>query len=82
MIMPPRVFPLPVGARQERSASGLAEAPAALMGPLLGVFGDARIKVGLQLIDAPTCRRYRAQFALAPPETSRNTVPLGPLEAQ
>ena len=51
MIMPPRVFPLPVGARQERSASGLAEAPAALMGPVLVVLGDPRIKVGLQLVD-------------------------------
>ena len=30
---------------------GLAEAPAALMGPLLVVFGDPRIKVGLQLVD-------------------------------
>src|SRR5215472_6673318 len=31
--------------------STLAEAPAALMGPLLVVFGDPRIKVGLQLVD-------------------------------
>src|SRR5215472_8720631 len=30
---------------------GLAEAPAALMGPLLVVSGDPRIKVGLQLVD-------------------------------
>src|SRR5262249_19565960 len=30
---------------------GLAKAPAALMWPLLVVFGDPRIKVGLQLID-------------------------------
>src|SRR6516162_4532242 len=30
---------------------GLAEAPAALMGALLVVFGDPRIKVGLQLVD-------------------------------
>ena len=37
--------------RQERSASGLAEAPAALMGALLVVFGDPDIKVGLQLVD-------------------------------
>src|SRR5215831_2461552 len=45
------VFPLPVVARRERSASGLAEAPAALMGPLLVVSGDPRSKVGLQLVD-------------------------------
>src|SRR5215467_6864764 len=31
--------------------STLAEAPAALMGPLLVVSGDPRIKVGLQLVD-------------------------------
>ena len=37
--------------RQERSASGLAEAPAALMGALLVVFGDPSIQVGLQLVD-------------------------------
>src|SRR5262249_56398754 len=30
---------------------GLAKAPAALMGPVLVVFGDPRIKVGLQLVD-------------------------------
>src|SRR5215831_6501337 len=38
-------------ARQERSAWGFAEAPAALMGPLLIVLGDPRIKIGLQLVD-------------------------------
>ena len=40
-----------MAARQERSARGLDEAPAALMGSLLAIFGDPRIKVGLQLAD-------------------------------
>src|ERR1700745_4040366 len=32
---------------------GLAKAPAALMWPLLIVFGDPSVKVGLQLVDRP-----------------------------
>jgi hypothetical protein len=53
-------FSLPRGARQGRSASGLAEAPAALMGPSLVVVAEPGIEVGRQLLGRPdrsSCER-------------------------
>jgi hypothetical protein len=40
-----------MGLRQGRSASGLAEAPAALMRSTIIVFDQPAIEIGLQLVD-------------------------------